>query len=245
MERTDIYYPSSDGRTKIHARVWKPDGEPKAVLQIIHGMIEFIGRYGDFAAYLADHGYLVVGEDHLGHGESVADEKQYGYFGPDGNSLVIRDIHELRLRTAKKYPGIPYMMLGHSMGSFLVRQYIMESTAPPADSKYGATRTNADGLSGVIVMGTGWQPGPVLKLGQAICSAVKAIRNDHYISDFVANLATGSNNKRIPDARTVADWLTKDKEIVDWYMNEEWCQFKFTVNGYFNMFKGKIGRAHV
>ena len=96
MNKKDIYYPSTDGKTQIHAIVWEPDGKPKAILQIIHGMVEFIDRYDGFAKYLNEHGFLVAGEDHLGHGESVQSDEYHGYFGDEGNAHVIADIHHLR-----------------------------------------------------------------------------------------------------------------------------------------------------
>ena len=104
---------------------WKPEGEIHAVMQLCHGMVEFIDRYDAFAKYLNEHGIYVVGHDHLGHGKSVQNEEYHGYFHKtNGNEYVIGDIHKLREMTQKKYPDKPYFMLGHSMGSFLIRQYI-------------------------------------------------------------------------------------------------------------------------
>ena len=121
-----------------------PGGEITGILQICHGMVEYIDRYDEFARYLADRGIYVVGHDHLGHGKSVCTEEDHGHFDETkGNSYVLGDIHVLRQRTMKKYPGLPYFILGHSMGSFLVRQYL---------PLYG------QGLAGAIVMGTGSQP---------------------------------------------------------------------------------------
>ena len=146
--REEFYYPSRDGRTQIHAVEWTPGGEVRGVLQICHGMVEYIERYHEFAEYMCGHGYYVVGHDHLGHGKSVVDEADYGYFPEkDGNQCVIEDIHQLRMTVSGKYPGVPYLMLGHSMGSFLMRQYL---------TVYG------EGLSGAVIMGTGYQPLPIL-----------------------------------------------------------------------------------
>ena len=118
----DITYPSSDGKTQIHAIIWEPEGTPKAVLQICHGMVDYADRYDDFAQYAAAQGYYVVANDHLGHGASVVTDDQHGYFGhPNGNECVIADIHTLRTMTQKKYLDLPYFFLGHSMGSFLTR----------------------------------------------------------------------------------------------------------------------------
>ena len=97
----------------------------KAVLQLSHGMVEYIKRYDEFAEFMCSHGYYVVGNDHLGHGKSVQSKSEYGFFNEKyGNACVIGDMHTLRQRTAKKYPEVPYFMLGHSMGSCLLRQYV-------------------------------------------------------------------------------------------------------------------------
>ena len=231
MKKTDFYYPSIDGKTKIHAIRWEPDGKPKAILQIIHGMVEFIDRYDDFATYLTEHGYLVVGEDHLGHGESVISDEHHGYFGADGNAWVIADIHQLRLMMHEEFPELPYLMLGHSMGSFLVRQYITEK-----NGRY------AEELAGVIIMGTGWQPKAVMIAAKNIARALgrKKIGVRAKLIDI---MAFGTYLKRIPDAKTRQDWLTKDDEVVKWYRNEPWCTFHFSPNAYFHMFDGMI-KAH-
>ena len=137
----DITYPSSDGKTKIHAIIWEPEGSTKAVLQICHGMVDYADRYDDFAQHAADQGYYVVANDHLGHGASVITDDQHGYFAhPNGNECVIAEIHTLRTKTQKKYPDLPYFILGHSMGSFYARQYLCE---------YGSE------LNGAVLLGTG------------------------------------------------------------------------------------------
>lgn len=229
MKKEERTFPSQDGRTAIHVWRWLPDGEPKAVLQIVHGMVEFAGRYSEFASYLTDHGYAVVGNDHLGHGESVVTEEDYGYFGPDGNAHVLADIHTLRRMTQEEFAGIPYLMLGHSMGSFLVRQYI-------AEQEEGGVY--AEGLAGVIVMGTGWQPAPLLSLGRFLCNAIGLLRGPRHRSGLVNAMVFGANNKKFKPARTGNDWLSKDEAAVDHYNEEDWCGFVFTVNAYSNMFKG-------
>lgn len=231
MNKREYFYPSADGVTKIHATVWEPDGEPKAILQIIHGMVEYMGRYDEFATYMTKHGYIVVGEDHLGHGKSVRSEEYYGYFGEKGNEWIIQDIHQLRLNTQKEHPDLPYIMMGHSMGSFLIRQYITEK-----DASY------AEGLKGVIVMGTAWQPLPALVAGKGVARSmnIKAVGKKAPILEV---MAFGTYLKRIDNPRTVSDWLTKDEEIVDWYRANPLCTFHFTPNAFYHMFDGMI-KAH-
>ncbi|MGO5053260.1 alpha/beta fold hydrolase [Lachnospiraceae bacterium LCP25S3_G4] len=222
--KTDFYYPSQDGTTQIHAVEWMPDGDVKAILQISHGMVEYINRYDAFGSYLAERGYYVVGQDHLGHGESVQTEADHGFFHEKhGNDYVIGDIHELRRRTTAKYPTLPYYMLGHSMGSFLTRQYI---------KKYG------EGLHGVIIMGTGEQPPMIVSIGKILCTFIAHFKGWHYRSTFINNIAFGGYNKKFQPSRTTVDWLCKDTSIVDAYLEDPWCTFIFTVNAYYHMFCG-------
>ena len=111
--KREFQYPSRDGVTQIHAIEWEPEGEIHAVMQLCHGMVEFIDRYDAFAKYLNEHGIYVVGHDHLGHGKSVQNEEYHGYFHKtNGNEYVIGDIHKLREMTQKKYPDKPYFMYG-------------------------------------------------------------------------------------------------------------------------------------
>ena len=231
MIKKNFYYPSSDGMTRIHAISWEPEGKPKAIVQIIHGMVEFIDRYDEFARFLVEHDFLVCGEDHLGHGESVISDEYHGFFGKNGNEWVIADIHELRSIMQKEYPGLPYLMLGHSMGSFLIRQYITEQ-----DAEY------AKGLAGVVVMGTGWQPNATLHMGKAIAKLMGTNKIGKR-AKLIDIMSFGSYLKRIENPRTVSDWLSKDNDIVDRYRQTPWCTFHFTPNGYYHMFSGML-KAH-
>ena len=123
--KQELYSPSVDGVHQLHTLYWLPRGEVKAVLQIVHGMAEHIDRYDEFARYLAQRGVLVVGHSHLGHGRSAGSAAELGYFAErDGCGCVLADIHSLRQMTAAEHPGVPYYILGHSMGSFLTRLYL-------------------------------------------------------------------------------------------------------------------------
>ena len=226
--RDEFYFPSKDGNTEIHTIEWKPEKEVKAVLQICHGMVEYIGRYDEFAQFLCDKGYYVVGNDHLGHGKSVQAKSEYGFFNEKyGNVCVLGDIHTLRQRTMKKYPDVPYFMLGHSMGSSLLRQYIQ---------MYG------NGLAGAVLMGAVADHNKAaLLFGKRLCRMMAAARGWHYRSKLVDNLAIGGYNKRFRPAHTRADWITSDHERLEAYVTDPMCSFMFTVNAYYNMFAGMIG----
>lgn len=222
--KRNFYYKSKDNKTQIHAIEWIPDGNVNAVLQVSHGMVEYIDRYDEFARYLCERGYYVVGQDHLGHGESVQSEDYHGYFHDgDGNECVLGDIHELRQITKEKYPDIPYFLLGHSMGSFLTRQYI---------------KMHGEGLAGVIIMGTGNQPLALVKLGKMLCKIVAGIKGWNYRSQFVNSMAFGGYNRRFTPARTPVDWISRNEDNIDRYVKDPWCTFVFTVNGYYHMFRG-------
>ena len=226
--RDEFYFPSKDGNTEIHTIEWKPVGEVRAVLQICHGMVEYIRRYDEFAQFLCGEGYYVVGNDHLGHGKSIQAKSEYGFFNEKyGNACVLGDMHTLRQRTEKKYPGVPYFMLGHSMGSSLLRQYIQ---------MYG------NGLSGAVLMGTvADHKKAALLFGKRLCRVMAAFRGWHYRSKMVDNLVLGAYNKKFKPARTRADWITSDNENLDMYVADPLCPFMSTVNAYYNVFSGMIG----
>jgi alpha-beta hydrolase superfamily lysophospholipase len=222
--KSDFYFNSSNGKSKIHGVIWKPEGEVKAVLQVAHGMAEYIDRYDNFAKYLNSNGMLVVGNDHLGHGGSASSKEEYGYFSEkDGNDCLIKDLHQVTVNTKKDYPNIPYFLLGHSMGSFYCRQYIC---------RYG------EELDGAIVMGTAFQPRAAAAAGKAMCRAIALFEGWHYRSHLINSMAFGSYNKAFKPARTINDWLSRDTENVDRYNADERCGFIFTLNGYYNMFQG-------
>ena len=127
MVKREFTFPSADGKTAIHAVEWLPEGAPRAVLQIAHGVSEYVLRYEDFAGYLTERGFAVVGNDHLGHGLSVSDGAPRLYFGPKGSwNWVVEDMEQLRKLTHRHFPNLPYFLLGHSMGSFYARQYLCE-----------------------------------------------------------------------------------------------------------------------
>ncbi len=226
--KKEHYFQSSDEKTSLHAIVWEPEGSVKAVLQITHGMVEFIDRYDRFARMLNEHGFCVCGFDLLGHGLSVTSEEELGFFRhPDGNRAVIEDIRHLQCIMKRRYPDVPYFMLGHSMGSFFTREYI---------EFFG------DSLNGAIIMGTGSQPVAVVAAGKAMCRAQAAVHGWHYRSAAIDAMAFGSYNKDFEPARTHVDWLTKDEAIVDAYIANPLNTFRFTVNGYYTMFTA-IGMA--
>lgn len=231
MIREEFFYDSRDGKSKIHAVRFAPDsvGSVKCVLQIVHGMAEYVERYEEFAQFLTDRGYVVTGEDHLGHGKSVGEEKLFGYFcEQDPATVVVRDVHRLKKMTQAVYPGVPYIIMGHSMGSFIVRNYMF---------RYGA------GISGAIVMGTGMQPPALLVASKTTAAIQKLFCGSRHVSRLIDKLAFGAYNKKVENPRTAFDWLTKDADRVDRYNADPLCGFVFTVNGFATLFE-LISRLH-
>jgi alpha-beta hydrolase superfamily lysophospholipase len=217
--KKEFYFPSKDGITQIHALEWIPEGAPKAILQIAHGMVEHIERYHDFSAYLASNGIYVTGHSHLGHGKSMISKEKMGYFAaPNGNECVIGDIHELRKLTQEKYPEVPYFLMGHSMGSFLTRQYL---------------GVYADGLSGAVIMGTGEQPDLILTGGKLVCKVIAAFKGWEHRSDFVNSLVIGGFEKEMGKG-----WLSRNEENVKTYAKDPLSGFVFTLNAFYHMFDG-------
>lgn len=219
----DFTLPSTvPGRT-LHAFRCIPEGEVRAIVQLSHGMVEFIDRYKPLAEELAGRGILVTGHDHLGHGGSIRTKDDYGYFAePDGNRAVLDDLHAMTTLTKQLYPGVPYFLLGHSMGSFYARQYLCE---------YGAE------LDGAILMGTGYQPKALVTLARTVCRVLAVFFGWQHRSKLVRDLSFLGYNKGL-EGRTPHDWLNRDQAEVDKYRADERCMFTFTLNAYYSMFTG-------
>ena len=209
MEKREFTFLSQDGKTDLHAVEWLSEGTPRAVLQIAHGVSEYVLRYGDLAAYLTGRGFAVVGNDHLGHGASVADGAPRLHFGPAGSwDTVVDDLYALRCLEGQKFSGLPYFLLGHSMGSFLVRTYLI---------RYPGT------VDGVILMGTGQMSPALTTVGRAI-AAVECCRiGEERSSPLVQRLAFGAYNKAFAPNRTEFDWVSSDETTVDFYEEDPRC----------------------
>ncbi len=222
VEKSEYYIGSTNGKNKLHVIMWQPVAGTKAILQISHGMSEYIDRYDRFATFMASHGILVIGNDHLGHGESVKDKDELGYFPTKALSkTVVDDLYKVSTRIRARYPDVPFFLMGHSMGSFLARRYMM---------------TYGNQLDGIIIMGTGAQPPHMLKAAQTLAKTIGMARGDRHRSGTMLKLAFGSYNKKISHERTPYDWLSVNTENVDAYMEDPLCGFPFTINGYKTLF---------
>ena len=220
----EFYFPSSDGKTSIHAAAWTPDGTPVGVLQIAHGVAEYALRYAPFAEYLCEQGFAVVANDHIGHGQSVAEGAPPLYFGrKDGWRHVVDDMYALRSQTCALYPALPYFLLGHSMGSFLARTYLI---------RYPGT------VDGAILMGTGQQDARTLALGRLAATLIGRRHGFDRFNPTVHALAFGAYNRPFAPTRTDYDWLSANSKNVDSYIADPLCGGDATVGLFLDMLGG-------
>ena len=220
----DFYFQSSTGRTSIHALKCVPDGKPRAVVQIAHGIAEHIDRYRPFMEFLAGSGFVVAGNDHLGHGKSIRMPEEQGFFAEkDGWWRVVDDMDKLHDIMSKEYPVLPYVLFGHSMGSFLTRTYLIKHP-----DKYDA----------VILSGTGHQSPALVLGGNAAASVMAKLNGAMGDGTKLDSLAFGSYLSKIENPRTKFDWLSRDAEQVDKYIADPLCGFVGKIGLYRDMMQG-------
>ena len=186
-------------------------------------MVEMIDRYEGFARFLNQHGYAVVGNDHLGHGLTAGNDADLGYFCPRNMSAtVVADLHRVTRAAKKRYKNKPYFLIGHSMGSFMARRYLMT---------YGMD------LDGAVICGTGSQCWLTLAAGTVVSNVLRLVAGDRCRSQLLRRNAFHSYQKRIVHPRTESDWLTRDESVVDFCTSNKFCNYSFTVNGYRTLFE--------
>ena len=204
----------SKGKGNLHCCKWDDVAEVKGVVQLVHGIAEHVSRYDHLAKFLNENGFVVVGEDHMGHGGSIEGGSTQGYF--DGGWLTAADdTYALCEKTGAEYPGVPYFIYGHSMGSFLTRTILYRH--PEA------------GFAGAVISGTGWQPVPILKIGQMVCKMQAKKVGETGTSEAVDKLMFGSYNKSYENPRTAFDWLSRDPAVVDTYIADPLSGFSASV----------------
>ena len=207
--RTDFYYDSLGGG-KIHACRWIPDGEVKGIVQIVHGIAEYVERYDDLATYLNSRGWLVVAEDHMGHGKSICDVAPIGCF-TGGWHTAVKDTYRLLKHTMEEFPGTPFILFGHSMGSFMARTIL--------------ARHPNSGISGAIICGSAWMPDAVIGAGKVLADLICKKNGEQNPSNLLQTMMFGGYNKKIEHPRTSCDWLSRDNKIVDAYVADPLCGF--------------------
>ena len=208
----EFYFPVRNN-TRIHCCQWVPEEKPRGILQLVHGIAEYAARYDELAKVFTDHGFVVVGEDHMGHGGSISKDIPQGCFA-DGWLTAVSDTYRLMQMTKEEYPDLPYVIYGHSMGSFMTRTLLY--TYPDA------------GLKAAVISGTGWMPKLVLKSGRAVCR-VEGRKGMNASSATVDKLMFGSYNKGYENPRTPFDWLSRDDAEVDKYIADPLLGFSASV----------------
>ena len=215
MKIIDFKAPSTDGIHDLAGKVYLPDKSPIGVLHVLHGMTEHIARYDTFMREMAEAGYITCGYDHLGHGNTAADPSELGFIAEKGgDDLLLRDVKAFSDAVRGEYgKDLPYVLMGHSMGSFIARL---------AAEKYVKPHK-------LIIMGTGG-PNPIAGVGLALIGIIKACKGPRHISPFIDRMAFGGYNKRFGEDAHPKAWLTKDAAVRDAYMADPFCTFPFTIS---------------
>ena len=214
---------SATGQGELYVRVWEPENQPKAVLQIVHGMAEHIERYDRFARYLNQNSILVVGADNASHGKSISKDGIRGYFGAEhGWNSLIQDIQSVHSIIKQSYCDLPCILFGHSMGSFLARSYA---------ARHG------DDLDGFIFCGTAGK-NPALPVAKLLARSEIRKNGASTPSRLLDKLSFGAYNNAFKPNRTPFDWLSRDEAEVDKYVDDPACGFVFTAAGFRDLFDG-------
>lgn len=215
---TDAFYNSSDSIHKIHAVVWKDDEKaPVGVFQIAHGVAEHIERYDEFARFLVSLGWVVAGNDHLGHGKSVNTFDELGFIAKEnGDVRMVDDMHILYNIMSKRYPGVPYVLFGHSMGSMLARHYC---------TVFGYE------LSGAIFCGTGGVPYALNNILPTIKNLIAKFGPESHKVDLFSMMTRGYNKDYAGENDEYA-WLSKNVQNRENYRNDPYCGFPLSMGGF-------------
>ncbi len=214
-----IHFLSGDDKTRAAGFFYTPQTAPRAVIQLSHGMCEYICRYEPMFEVLCQAGFAVAGNDHLGHG-FTGDPKDYGFMAEkNGYKYVLQDLYTMNQLTHEKFPQLPYFLLGHSMGSFYARWYVEKFP---------------DTIDGLLISGTGG-PNPLMPAGKALAGVLAKIRGPRYVSKLMVKASMGSYCKRIENPASGNAWLSRDPAVWEKYAQDEKCNFCFTVSAYRDM----------
>ncbi len=212
----------SDG-CKLALHVWVPEGAPRAIVQLAHGMGEHAGRYTRAAEALCDGHYAVYANDHRGHGETARSEAELGILGEDGWNRCVQDLRELNDLIARRHPGVPRVLLGHSMGSFLAQQYLV---------------LHGESLAGAVLSGSTGGFGAQMRVSSWLAGFERRRLGPQGRSAPLSRLLFGRFNRQFAPNRTEFDWLSRDPEEVDRYVADPRCGFMLRVGGLVDMNEG-------
>ncbi|WP_249028640.1 alpha/beta fold hydrolase [Tannockella kyphosi] len=221
MKKKEGLFDSSCVGQKIQYYIYEPKQTPIAIIQLSHGMCEYVERYEEFALDCCNKGIIFCGHDHLGHGNTGKYNNSFGYFSPkDGDQYVVEDLHIFTTIMKEKYPGIPCFLFGHSMGSFIARSYL---------SKYEKD------IQGCIICGTAGK-NPLSGIGCILCKALGMVKGGRNSSKLINNMALGAYNKGFKK-ETGVEWLSRDEQICQKYIRDPYCTFSFSIHAYRDLFK--------
>lgn len=221
MKKSRMRIESSAVGENISVVLWECEN-PKGVVQIVHGMSEHIERYDDFASFLTDNGYCVIGHDHLGHGSTMRDAKHEGFFAEaNGWDRLVEDVKRVHDAAEEKFGKLPYIIFGHSMGSFVARTYA----------------SRCGDANAFVFSGTAGR-NPALAIAKILVKSQIRKHGLYAKGDFLNGMAFGSYCKRIKDSKSPYAWLSRDREAVEKYENDPLCGFVFTNAGFRDLFDG-------
>ena len=221
MITEEFTFPSTEEGETIYGRAYIPYGEIKGIVQFAHGMCDYGERYEDFFRELTDCGYIAAYADHLGHGNSVRSLDDLGYFSArDGYKKVVDDFNTFYGILDEKFPNDKHYVIGHSMGSFIVRYFMAAYRRP---------------MAGAILMGTSG-PNPLAGIGAGLAAGIALVRGGYYRSSFLEKLAFGSYNKHIEAPVSAWDWLSRDENAVYDFDTDELRNQTFTASGFKDLF---------
>lgn len=226
MKKESGFFKSSDEKNNIYYVIWEPDDcEPVAVLQIAHGMVEHIERYKEFARFLTSHKIAVIGNDMLGHGNTVARKEDFGFFAyKNGNKFLLSDAYTMHTIGLRKFPHSKHFLLGHSMGSFIVRQFLY--TYPHSD------------LYGALIIGTAHDSLNFLRLARLLADSYCKTFGSRYRSKFMCASTLGKKSKIFRKENSIFASMTTDIQERESLKNDKFCKFLFTAAGYRDMLDG-------
>lgn len=216
--KKENYFLSSDGKTMIHYTMWYPEKRIRGVIQLTHGMTEYMENYNEFAEFLCENDFFVAGHDQLGHGHSVKSSNELGHFiNKNSVDILVEDMYNLMKKVRSEYPDMPYFLFGHSFGSFLSRIF---------------AGTYGNKLSGLILTGTGNADIKKVKHALKLIRAIRITKKADYRSSLVQKTLFTSYSERIENPENMHEWICRDEKSIEDYLNDPLNNYVYTLNGF-------------
>jgi alpha-beta hydrolase superfamily lysophospholipase len=220
MRKEEFIVKSDFDGLELIGEVFEPSETPKGVIQFVHGMCEHKGRYEDMASYFTNNGYICVIYDQRGHGRTAKTKEDLGYFGDKTGRGIVEDAYAVTREIKRRYPNLPVILFGHSMGSMVVRCYLQD---------------HDDMIDKLIVCGSP-SFNPLVDVAIGLTRVLGSIKGEKHRSKTLAYISTGRGNKNFPNEGPSA-WLSRNRENISNFANDEYCKYIFTYNGFENLFR--------